>query len=132
VTLNIFQQRVLERTAALADAFPCIKTLFVLGSVARGETATCNDVDLSVDYFGIPEMARERVKGDAYGKFQATFEDWAIESSEHFGGPFRWAHIYVNDPEDNVRKAIRKAALSPVAVQGRAMMVATPRIKPLS
>ena len=86
--MNVFQERILEHVAALADEHRCIKAIYIFGSVARSETANCNDVDLSVDYFDIAEMARDYRKGATYAKFQATFEDWATSRASHSHGRF--------------------------------------------
>ena len=80
---NIFQARVLEHVAAFAERYSCVSAIFVFGSVARGETETAHDIDLAVEYLPPHDVARHH--HESYTRFQAAYEDWAIESRDLLG-----------------------------------------------
>jgi predicted nucleotidyltransferase len=83
--MNIFQQRSLEMVAELASGFDCIRAIYIFGSVARGETATADDLDLCVEYVdGLPHSID---LGESYGQFQSTFERWANEKRDFIARP---------------------------------------------
>ena len=128
--MNIFQQRVLERVARFADSFACLRAIYVFGSVGRGETATANDVDLTIEFVSEDQIYKDV---DDFGRFQCAFEEWALASLCLFGRPFNFvggAHFL--DPRDVSWPAVLTAAENPVAVIGRAILVATPRHTPKS
>jgi predicted nucleotidyltransferase len=127
--LSIFQARVLEHVAAFAARYPCVTALYIFGSVARGETASAEDVDLAPDFLPLDVMARDCA--DSFTAFQAEFKDWELASSELFARPFRFARSHFTDRDDEPWwVAVKEAGKSPVAVVGKAIMAATPRHKP--
>jgi predicted nucleotidyltransferase len=125
VTINIFQQRVLDVVAEFAGRFDCIKALYVFGSVARGETSIANDIDICVEYG--PQTAAHF--SDSFTAFQGAFEDWAVAVTELFGRPVRFHNIYLSDPKDAAWDAVMAAARVPAAAHGKAVLAATPRTK---
>ena len=84
--MNIFQRRALELFAALGDEFHCLERLYIFESVARGETATSNDLDICVEYVETGQHSDRFT--DSYTKFQGTCEDWAEATSQLLGDQF--------------------------------------------
>jgi predicted nucleotidyltransferase len=123
--VNIFQQRTLEAVAALAERHECIKSIYIFGSVARGQTASANDIDLAVEY--VDNLARSDLTED-YTQFQSRYQEWALEQSECLARRVRFSHIYCKDKRqgDLVWERIIEAAREPVGNLGKAVMAATP------
>jgi predicted nucleotidyltransferase len=121
--MNIFQQRALEAVAALAERHKCIKAIYIFGSVARGQTAGANDIDLAVQY-----VDNTHDLSEDYTQFQGRYQDWALEQSERLARRIRFSHIYCSDKRqgDLVWELIVKAARQPVGSLGKAVMAATP------
>jgi len=124
--VNIFQERLLEHVAVFAARFQCLSAIYVYGGVARGETATADDVDLAADF--LPEEVMARECGESYGQFQWAFEDWALASRDLFGRTFRFSRAFIGETGGEW-SAVKAAAENPVAVIGKAVLAATPRHK---
>jgi predicted nucleotidyltransferase len=123
--MNVFQERALEIVAKFADRFDCLKSLYLFGSVARGETAEAEDVDVAAEF----KPMKDLVHGDDFQAFQSAFEDWQYEASVPLSRPVRFSYAYIDGRDDDCWRAIESAARNPVARVGKALMVATPRVK---
>jgi predicted nucleotidyltransferase len=125
--VNPFQEAVLRYVADFAARYHCVVTIYVFGSVARGEIETAHDVDLAVEYLDMDQLVN---CADSYTAFQAAFDDWAKAGTKLFGKPFIFSRVHIKDPDDDAWRAIKLAAKTPVARIGKAILAATPRHAP--
>ena len=120
--MNIFQQRTLEALAEFAAKFKCIDTVYLFGSVARGGTATANDIDVYFQY--VPNLSQDV---SDFAKFQGRVDDWTVAASERLCRRVRPCCTWYGHRDHEIWQAIQA---TPVTVRiGKAAMVPTLAVK---
>jgi predicted nucleotidyltransferase len=122
--VNDLQQGILDYVAAFADQHPCVAAIYIFGSVAHGETHQAKDVDLAIYY--LPGLHKDNRLTDSYEELQLELKNWEVEGGKRFGKRFKFERRYINDLGNDALRAVLRAASKPVAVKGKAIMVATP------
>ena len=62
--------------------------------------------------------------------FQGAYGDWALMIEQLIGRPVRFHKLYLTDRDDDVWRAVLKAAECPAAILRKAILSPTPRTKP--
>lgn len=132
--MNAFQERALELVAAFVADYPCVKQIAIFGSVARGDTATADDVDLCVEYLDVHQIAQSDELTASYGAFQQALQDWAEATRDLLFRPIRFSHPYIDSKYadkqsgklDEVWVLIQQHATMPTGRLGKAVLAPTP------
>jgi len=122
--VNDLQQGILDYAAAFADQHACVAAIYIFGSVAHGETHQAKDVDLAIYY--LPDLHKDNRLTDSYEELQLGLKNWEVEGGKRFGKLFKFERRYINDLGNDALRAVLRAARNPVAVKGKAIMVASP------
>jgi len=123
--LDELQRRVLTRCAEWAAAHPSVATIYVFGSVARGDYGPASDVDIFVrpqlddisDHSLVDDFTQLHGEADGFSILLGR----ELRRNVHIHG------MVLREPEDHAWPAIVAASTAPVAAQGKAMLVATPK-----
>jgi predicted nucleotidyltransferase len=122
--INIFQQRVLQNIAEFADRFECIHALYLFGSVARGDTASANDIDICVHFVEGIENSTFLIK--SYEQFQEQFEEWAEQHRCLIDRKVSVHNPFIREPKDKAWDVIQQHLPHASKRIRKAIMVPTP------
>jgi predicted nucleotidyltransferase len=126
VVLTDMLRTILDEVAAEAAKHDCIATMYIFGSVVRGDHSSSSDLDIAVDYVD-PTSSPTTEWTESYTRWQGTAEKWALALGSMIGRKVslhRMFHLF--DREDAAWPAIDEARKCPAATKGKAIMVYTP------
>lgn len=122
------QARLVVLLSPCADRWACLKTIYIFGSVARGDNIATSDLDLAFEY--LDDLERDNAAMASFTEFQRGIEV-RKRHLERLVGRVVSLHGVVIDyrGEDGAFPAIRDAARQPVAAAGKIVVAATQRTK---
>lgn|SRR5262245_6029358 len=135
MAIDELQHLILVHCADWADAHPCLKHVYVFGSIARSDYRADSDVDIAVEFQESLEQqrpggARPRLGEDLVADFTKLHNEADEFSSDLGSKSQRKVHLHrmvVSEPEDHAWPAILAASKNPVATIRKAVLAATPK-----
>jgi predicted nucleotidyltransferase len=118
------QRAILEECAEWVEPHPCVKAVYVFGSIARGDYRADSDVDIYVE---TAITGHEMVQD--FTDFHEGADGFAILLGGKIGRDVHVHGMVLSEPTDHAWPAIQAASRTPVAQLGKAMLSATPKIK---
>lgn len=121
--------RLIELLGPCADKWVCITSIYIFGSVARGDATATSDLDLAIEY--VSDLEKDDVAMASFHDFQQKVEARSRLLQQVIGRKVS-LHGAVNDyrGEDAALPAIRAAAHCPVTTAGKIVVVAIPGCEP--
>jgi predicted nucleotidyltransferase len=122
--MDDLQQTILQECAGWVQTHPCVKAIYVFGSIARGDYRADSDVDIYVETaIAGYEMVEDFTNLHQEAVGFAGLLGGEIEREGHLHG------MVLSEPTDHAWPAIQAASLAPMGQLGKAMLAATPKIK---
>jgi predicted nucleotidyltransferase len=123
--LDDVQRTVLTRCADWAAAHSSVGTIYIFGSIARGDYGPASDVDIFVrpqlgdltDHSIVEDFTELHGEADGF----SILLGHELRREVHIHG------MVLRESEDHAWPAIVAASATPVATRGKAMVVATPK-----